>query len=92
MSLSKRSYESGYYRERNIEGIHTFQKGQQFEITNCQSKSVKGIWEITNECDLKGMYYCNRVLKNGKLSKSFARKDFRVFGLHEIYNALSEKD
>lgn len=91
MSLSKRFYESDYYRERKIESNHTFQKGQKFTITNNQSKSVNGIWEITNECDSKGLYYCSRVLKNGKLSKSFARKDFRVFGSHEIYKALSEK-
>ncbi|AVK84063.1 hypothetical protein C3943_10995 [Lysinibacillus sp. B2A1] len=90
MSLSKRFYESSYYREDKVDYNHTFESGQRFEIINHSSKSVNGLWEVLKESNLQGSYFCNRVLKNGKLSKSDTRSNFRTFNSNEIYDALSK--
>lgn len=51
-----------------------------------------GHWEVVCESNLKGCYLCNRVLKNGRLSKSATRSYFRGFDANEIYEALEQNN
>ena len=97
MSASKRYYESNGWTgspapKTEADNYYKFETGQRFIITDNYNKSKAGHWEVECESNLKGVYLCNRVLKNGSLSKSDARSNFRGFGAIEIYEALNEND
>ncbi|MFJ5771387.1 hypothetical protein [Psychrobacillus sp. NPDC093180] len=87
MSLSKRFYESDASSEK-VKYAHKFELGQRFIINDHDTKATNGHWEVTSESNLEGNYYCNRVLKNGNLSMSATRSNFRVFTANEIHKAL----
>lgn len=86
MSLSKRLYEEGYVGK--IECKHPLlDVGERFTIDFGNQKNTQGPWEIVNNEDVP-YYKCNRVLKNGTLSKSKSLDNYRRFHESQIYRAL----
>ncbi|PLC14144.1 hypothetical protein BV582_21480 [Bacillus paralicheniformis] len=89
---SKEYYRSIGYRVLNTQKtIAACSVGQQFSIYKGLPKVNIGTWEIENRHKNSDLYWCRRVLNNGKLSRSEADHSFRIFSADQIEHALKEE-
>ncbi|MFS1518544.1 hypothetical protein V1503_19085 [Bacillus sp. SCS-151] len=86
MSLTKNYHMSTGFSEPIVSEPPIFEIGNRFTYkSNIKSKS--GTWEITS-VEKSPIYECVRVLSNGKLSRSEALRNKRMFDVRVIKNSL----
>ncbi len=90
MSLSKRLYESGFVGEIECK-YPLLEVGQRFTVNFGYQKNLVGTWEIVSN-EQSPLYLCNRVLKNGNLSRSRSLDNYRRINESVIYRALDQKE